>query len=463
MNTGNISRRSFLLATGAAAGIAGLGSATTQTPPIDTLRVRQTGYAFGRPRTEGLFSLRDSAPPPVLRMRQGEVYAADLVNDAPGYTTMHWHGLRIPNDMDGVPYLTQFPVSEGETFAYRFTPPDAGTYWYHPHCMTLEQMAYGLTGIIVVDEAEKPEFDADIPLNLKDFRLNEDGTLLPYFKPRNAARGGTLGNVLTVNWQQNPLTDVPAGGLVRLRLAATDTTRVYQLSVSGAQGKVIAWDGHPVREEVPWPDAQNPLVLGPGQRADLAVLIPQQEEAEVALTARVFQQERTLARLRAVGPSLKRTLEDTPILAPNPLEMPDISNAQPHELIFGWTPDGNAPNDGACGTLGYTFWSINRTPWAGDAAKGTAPLLDLKMGRSYLLRLRNESPNLHPIHLHGLVMLPLRSNKGPTPRNWTDTILLAKDEIVDVAVKANNPGDWAFHCHVIEHQKTGLAGVVRVS
>ena len=112
--------------------------------------------------------------------------------------------------------------------------------------------------------------------------------------------------------------------------------------------------------------------------------------------------------------------------------------------------------------MGYTFWSINRTPWPGDAS-GTGPLAVLKHGKSHILRLRNESPNEHPIHLHGLTFLPIRSNKRAVANNWTDTALLLREETLDIALVADNLGDWAFHCHVIEHQKTGLAGYIRVA
>jgi FtsP/CotA-like multicopper oxidase with cupredoxin domain len=91
-----------------------------------------------------------------------------------------------------------------------------------------------------------------------------------------------------------------------------------------------------------------------------------------------------------------------------------------------------------------------------------APLAVLKPGRSYVLRLRNETPNDHPIHLHGLTFRLLRSNKRPIPPLLTDTALLQSGETMEVALVADNPGDWAFHCHVIEHQKTGLTGYIRV-
>lgn len=171
---------------------------------------------------------------------------------------------------------------------------------------------------------------------------------------------------------------------------------------------------------------------------------------------------RVLARVRATGKDHGRSIAELTPLPANPVSEPDLSKATVHEFVFGWTPEGGAPNYGFCGSWGYTFWSINREPWPGDAVKGIAPLATLKLGQSYVLRLRNESPNSHPIHLHGLIFKPIRSNRRRLRRNWTDTALLLRNETLDIALVADNPGDWAFHCHVIEHQKSGLTGFIRV-
>lgn len=458
-----LNRRQLL--SGAGAGACGLmggfALARDQAPRFD-LHARRTSYAFDRPETQGLVSLADNAPPPVLRLKQGQEAVLALSNGLDEYTTLHWHGLRIPNAMDGVPYLTQFPVAPGETFEYRYTPPDAGTFWYHPHCRTMEQMAHGLTGIMVVEEADDPGFDADIELNLKDFRLADDGTLLPYFTARGAARGGTLGNQRTVNWQIAPSYDAPAGGLVRLRIAVTDTTRVYKLVLPDVPGRIIAWDGQPVEEEVPWPSADAPLWLGPGQRVDVLVQMPEDEGAELPLTTLIGLTPEPLVHLRAVGASLGHRIEDAAPLPANPFAHPVFEDAEMREVIFGWSPEGNGTDNGLCGTFGYTFWSIDRAPWPGDAVPGVGPVMELELGKSYILRLRNESPNFHPIHLHGLVFKPIASNQRVLPANYTDTLLLFEEEVVDVLLLADNPGDWAFHCHVIEHQKSGLTGYIRV-
>ncbi|WP_413204526.1 multicopper oxidase family protein [Rhodospirillum sp. A1_3_36] len=457
-----MNRRHFLLSSGAALGLGMVGWASRASALPPRLTIQTARYALSDAPTEGMVSLSPDAPPPVLRVRQGEVFSVDVTNTLADMTAMHWHGLRVPNKMDGVPYLTQFPIGQDETFRYAFTARDAGTYWYHPHCNTMEQMARGLTGVLIVEEAEDPGFDEDLPINLRDFRLGKDGQFIDLYTARGAARSGTFGTVMTSNWQREPLYDLPAGGLVRLRLVVTDTTRVYQIHLPKVEGQVIAMDGHPLEEALPWPTAEAPLFVGPGQRVDLAIRMPGEEGTEIVVLNTQPGGPRTLARLRAKGQDAGRHLAELKPLAPNPLSRPVLDSAELIEFVFGWSPSDTPPNNGFCGSLGYTFWSINRVAWPGDAAGG-GPLATLERGKSYILRLRNESPNDHPIHLHGLTFLPLKSNLRPIASNWTDTALLLKQETIDIALVADNPGDWAFHCHVIEHQKTGLTGYLRVT
>ena len=86
----------------------------------------------------------------------------------------------------------------------------------------------------------------------------------------------------------------------------------------------------------------------------------------------------------------------------------------------------------------------------------------MERDKTYVMRLQNETQNDHPIHLHGLTFKVLTSNSRPMMQVMSDTVLLRSKEVIEIAVVADNPGDWMFHCHVIEHQKTGLAGYIRV-
>ncbi|MEM9708260.1 MAG: multicopper oxidase family protein [Pseudomonadota bacterium] len=464
----NFTRRQALRALGVGAVAASwpLSSVLASGEVLD-LSVQSTRFPLlgvDGPLTEGIVSTRPDGPPPVIRFGQGQAFRARVNNALSDYTAMHWHGLRVPNGMDGVPYLTQFPIGPNEAFEYAFTSPDAGTYWYHPHCMTMDQMALGLTGILIVEEDEEQGFDAEIPLNLRDFRLNGDGEWIELWTLRGAARGGSFGTVMTTNWLQEPVYDAPAGGLVRVRIAATDPTRIYKVYVPGGKGAVIALDGHPLAAPAPLPLVEeDALFLGPGQRVDFALLMPMTEGEEVKILADVPGPEpRILAGIRALGANAGRAMGEIKPLPANPIPEPDLSAARVEDFVFGWSPEGGAPDNGFCGSLGANFWSINRNPWPGDAAPGTGPLATFDLGESVVLRLHNESPNAHPIHLHGQVFRPVQSNQRPIAPHWTDTVLLNKDERIDIAFVADNPGDWAFHCHVIEHQKTGLAGFIRV-
>ncbi len=311
-----LDRRMFLQASAAFGGAFALGAGLAAKaggapdPQILTARFTEARIATGgttpRLMTYDLSGTAGSGVPPVLRMRKGEPYAARLINRLDEPTTVHWHGLRIVNAMDGVPEMTQPYVYPGEGFDYLFTPPDAGTFWYHPHCNTLMQMGSGLTGVIVVENPKDPAFDAEIVLNLRDWRLNASGAFIAPFKPRDAARGGTYGTVRTANWQREPVYDAPAGGLVRVRIAATDVTRIYSIGLEGAAAKVIALDGNPV--EMPF--ALDRLDIGPGQRVDLALRMPENEESRATLDNSRGSSPWTIATFRAVGASLKRDLRD---------------------------------------------------------------------------------------------------------------------------------------------------------
>ncbi|MDX0482726.1 multicopper oxidase domain-containing protein [Sinorhizobium medicae] len=463
-----LDRRMFLQASAAFGGAFALGAGLAAKaggapdPQILTARFTEARIATGgttpRLMTYDLSGTAGSGVPPVLRMRKGEPYAARLINRLDEPTTVHWHGLRIVNAMDGVPEMTQPYVYPGEGFDYLFTPPDAGTFWYHPHCNTLMQMGSGLTGVIVVENPKDPAFDAEIVLNLRDWRLNASGAFIAPFKPRDAARGGTYGTVRTANWQREPVYDAPAGGLVRVRIAATDVTRIYSIGLEGAAAKVIALDGNPV--EMPF--ALDRLDIGPGQRVDLALRMPENEESRATLDNSRGSSPWTIATFRAVGASLKRDLRDINPLPPNPVAEADLSTARRIPIDLTATAEQGVSTS-ICGTLGYTFWAINKVPWPGDTPDPVAPIEELKLGKSYVLEIANRTPHAHPIHLHGLSFRVLAANKRTVLPPPTDTILLLPDEQAQLALVADNPGDWLFHCHIIEHQKTGMAAYFRVA
>ena len=119
-----------------------------------------------------VWAYNGSVPGPELRIRLGETLRVRFTNHLPEATTIHWHGVRVPNGMDGVPHVTQPPVAPGGTFTYEFTPKDAGTFWFHPHVRSSEQVERGLYGVLVVEDATPLPYARDIVWVLDDWLLD---------------------------------------------------------------------------------------------------------------------------------------------------------------------------------------------------------------------------------------------------------------------------------------------------
>lgn len=407
--------------------------------------------------TSPLLTFNGQFPAPVIRTRQGETLRIHFVNKLPQETTIHWHGIRLDNAMDGVPYLTQPPVKPGATFDYEFTCPDAGTFWYHPHMHSIEQLGRGMVGALIVEERNKPAFDADVIVGFKDWRLNSDGSFMPLSEPRHAARAGTLGNVATVNGLQLPEIAVPANATVRLRLLNMDNSRQFAISLGDTPASVIAIDAMPVPLQ-----ALDVHDLGVGMRLDLGLHTPTEAGVEIPIYDRKGRFLQKVCSLRTTAPLRSGSPPPIPTLPANPVSEPDLSQAETHRFVFEWA--GAMTPVSKDGHTHHEFWTINRRAWAGmHSANLPEPLAQLSLGKSYIFELHNATPHGHPIHLHGLIFKVLSSDRKTITPFFTDTILLEKNERARIAFVADNPGSWMYHCHVIEHMKTGLMGYIRIS
>ena len=385
-----------------------------------------------------------------LRCRQGERLRVRFINRLSEPTTIHWHGLRIPLDMDGVPYISQLPVLPGEHFDYDFLCPDAGTFWYHPHTASGEQLGRGLVGPVIVEEREPSGFRHERTLSIKHWHVDEQGAFTAFSVPREAARGGTPGILSTVNGSHNPTLELPAGQVVRLRLLNLDNTHTYRLALPGAEVRIYALDGNPI---TPRPLGKA-YWLGPGMRIDLAIRVP---AAGTELPVR--NGPLRLATLKSV-PSSEAPGDWPAPLPANPIPEPDLARAETLRFNFEWAGalSENADKGGP-----FTFWQINGQAWdGGNNSCVERPLARLRRNGHYLFELRNVSQYQHPVHLHGMTFKVLSSDRKRIEPYFTDTYLLGKNETARVALVADNPGVWMFHCHVIDHMETGLMGVIEV-
>ena len=407
-------------------------------------------------------------PGPVIRARQGRKLRIEFENKLEEPTTVHWHGLRIPNAMDGVPELTQPPVQPGERFVYEYVPPDAGTFWYHPHLRSDVQLARGLYGALIVEEAEAPKVDRDLIWVLDDWRLKDDGSISDDFGHRHdISREGRMGNTITLNGRPPGPVSVRPGERLRLRLINTANARLFGLRFTDLPTSIVAYDGQPVTPHAP---KDGRVLLGPGMRADLIVDVPSDAGGQNKVVDDYYEDKAyDLTTLVREGEPLRDAPPPPVTLPANPLPEPDIDGAEVQEIVI----EG--------GTKGFleeaiykgekfkprTLFRKHRKAWTlnGVASHSMVmdPMFTLKRGNSYRWKIKNDTAWDHPMHLHGHHFRILsRNGKAEPHRPWADTVLLHLDETAEVAFVADNPGDWLFHCHVLEHHTGGMGAVIRV-
>jgi len=408
-------------------------------------------------------------PGPEIRVDQGERVRIVAVNNLKEETTVHWHGVRVPNAQDGVPHLTQKPIGPGERFVYEFDCPDAGTFWYHPHQRSFEQIGRGLYGTLIVEEPRPIRVDRDITWVLDDWQFTPAGRISDIFgHPRDISHGGQIGNVVTLNGSDPLPLRVRSGERLRLRLINAANARIFALRFRGHAPQVIAYDGQPVKPHAP---PGERVVLGPAMRADV-ILDATGKPGERYTVRDTYYRRETYELLDVVydGKPLRPRPLATPIeLPPNPLAEPDLGNAEHHEIRFQGgmmgglrtaSLDGRRVNMMEMMRAGKA-WAVNGVVATGHVHE---PILTLRRGRSYRLTLVNDTAWPHPMHLHGHSFRVTRRNGQPTVyKEWQDTVLMDPDETVEIAFVADNPGDWMFHCHILEHQEGGMMAVVRVA
>lgn len=391
------------------------------------------------------WAFNGTVPGPTLRVRLGEALRVELRNELPQPTTIHWHGVRVPNRMDGVPGVTQDPVPPGAHFIYEFTPKDAGTFWFHPHLRSSEQVERGLHGVLVVEDPVPLPYTQDLVWVLDDVRLDEAGQIDPAFNTRgDLMHDGRWGQAPIVNGVTDPELTVRSGERIRLRLVNTANGRVFAPDLGGLEARIIAVDGM---------YAARPLdpagfEIAPGNRVDLDITFgPEQRGRRVEVMDRFTRTPFRLASIRVLPEEVPTPRFQSPARAKVPRW--EGAEAAPvyKELVL------NARRGGELGIE----WTIN------DEAHAHHHPIQLPWGRWIKLRFTNASPRIHPMHLHGHFFKVLARDGRPVDEPfWRDTALIHRRETVDVGLVPLDEGVWMLHCHILEHAESGMMTLVEV-
>lgn len=376
-------------------------------------------------------------PGPLISARVGDTVRVVFDNSLNEETTIHWHGLRIDNLMDGVPAV-QDPIQPGEQFTYEFVVPESGSFWYHPHMRSYEQIERGLQGPIVIREAEETQVDKDRYFVIDDASLRNNGDFSSFHMSHMDSMMGRYGNILLVNGQSELLEDaVRPGGNERWRLVNTANARTMYATVTGASWRVIAIDGTILAEPYETERVRLPI----GRRFDLEV-IPDADASEAALVIQL--------------PDDSDGWVDYPMFSGSPEGEPGASTwldwpATELPAIEPEEQDLSLIFDAESGDDGLFEWSIN-----GDTYADSEPLV-VDQGKPSLITLKDRSGLDHPFHLHGqFFQVVERTGDSEIEPGFQDTVLVEGNEKVVIYTTFDNPGRWLAHCHILEHAEQGM-------
>jgi FtsP/CotA-like multicopper oxidase with cupredoxin domain len=422
-----------------------------------------------------------SVPGSQLRVKQGEKVKINLKNDLNVPVTIHWHGITVPNDMDGIPGVTQNAVQPGGTFQYEFTPEDAGTYMYHTHQNGVEQMDKGLYGSLIV-EPKEVSYDRDYTLMLDEWVSEEKNSGMDEMEDRDHGNMNSEGDqneapekmpideensighdmseydVFTINGKSGEAIEplkVKEGEKVRLRLVNVGFMS-HKIHLHGHDYKVVAIDGQEIKNPQKLKD--EVVSIAPGERYDIEFTANNPGEWFLECHGEMEGTEgmKTLIKYEVAETSVDKSNQ-----AQKLPEFKFTSYGEPKESQF--TVDQKYDVE-------YTMdlnTTMNKDGMAYTINDKTFPKTEnIKVNENDLVKvtLTNRSKmDDHPMHLHGHFFQVLSKNGKPIEGSpiWKDTINLKPGDEYIVAFKADNPGNWLFHCHDLHHASAGMVNMVK--
>jgi FtsP/CotA-like multicopper oxidase with cupredoxin domain len=402
-------------------------------------------------RHTALLGYSGAFPGPLIRARRGDRLQVELENQLTEPTTLHWHGVRVPNAMDGVPDVTQGVVEPGGRFTYDFIASDAGLFWYHPHHESLAALGAGLYGAVLVEDPEdERDLGDEVVLVLSDLSLDESGAREPDASDPATVIAGHEGSVVLVNGRVRPTLPVMAGRRQRLRVLNAARSRYFRLALEGHAFLQIGSDGGRISSPV---EVLEP-VLTPGERLDLLLEPRGAVGTSTALVAL------PIARGLPFPPSEQVTLLDVEV----------VESSKPPSPVLPSLDRAITPLDPAGATVvpialtmdereTTTTMGINGMPADHDAPIHARPL------EKQILVVENQTPYDHPFHLHGFFFEEIDDNGSAIfPLQRKDTVNVPPLSSRWFLVQYDErPGTWMFHCHILDHAQAGMMGMIHLT
>jgi FtsP/CotA-like multicopper oxidase with cupredoxin domain len=389
-----------------------------------TLVAQKAEVDLARGRTTEAWTFNGKVPGPEIRVRQGDLVEATLVNkDIDDGVTIHWHGVDVPNAEDGVAGVTQDAVMPGKRYVYHFRADQLGTFWYHSHQISSRQVRRGLYGAFVIQPRREPR------------RRTLDLTVIAH----DFSGGTALGSRVGV--QRRPIDPATP---VRLRLVNSNSF-AERFDLAGTPFSVAAIDGTDVNGPTPMQD--KTLLLGGGARYDVTFVMPQYPGSAVRLSVDGSRSALIIGGNRQIQGEMRTgDFDPSGYGGPKPTPLGSTTHFDRNFTLKIGKKVGFIN-----GRPGY-HWAIN-----GKLFPET-PMYMVSRGDLVKFKIVNDTGSMHPMHLHGHHVLVLSRNGKPTTGSpwWVDTLNVEGHEEYEVAFRADNPGIWMDHCHNLPHARDGL-------
>jgi FtsP/CotA-like multicopper oxidase with cupredoxin domain len=403
-------------------------------------------------KTVHAWTYNGGLPGPLIKTRVGDRLIVHFKNELDEPTTVHWHGVRVPIEMDGVPDISQPDVKKGETFVYDFIVRDAGLYWYHPHVMSAAQVGFGLYGALLVEDPEDGVgVDDQLTLVLSDIGFDSKGVLEPADSGGSAGMVfGREGEYVLANGRRRPVLKARPGAPQRWRIVNAAKSRFFYLDMDGQPFTVIGTDGG-FQEK---PTTTDILLVTPGERVDVIVTPKGKAGTPLAVRGMLYNRGYGSVEYRSVEEVMMIEFTKEPPVVAKPvtvtrvLPVPSIEGATPVDILLTLPPMQN--NKSEFQVNGVPFWKAK--PYSA------------KLGEKQLWIVNNDSDWDHPFHLHGFFFQIVdEAGKPVGPLALKDTVNIPMKATVRLLVTFDErPGEWMFHCHILDHADGGLMGTVMV-
>ena len=458
-----VSRREFLNFSAATIALTALPSQIQSKQLIRNYRLTAgiTPHLFDKKGiSDSLWLYNKQTPGPLIEAKEDDVIRVEFVNNLDDATTIHWHGIKNINKMDGVPYLTQDPIQPGERFIYEFPVKHAGTFWYHAHVETWRQISKGLYGPLVVKNQVDEQFDNDIVILADDWRLNKNYQIdeKSFGSLHDWSHAGRIGNWLTINGKKFPEYSIK-DGYTRLRFINASNARVLTFGSTLSEIKIIAIDGMYVK-----PFLEDRFKLGPGQRIDL--LIASNNLSKIEFFEISGKNSLSAFKMNVIQNNSNKVSKKQ-INFSSFQKMPNYKNPQILKIHMQGGAMGNLvkakfegveKNFRTLAMEDKKFWAFNK-----EVGKYEHALANIKKGQVIILDVWNDTRWPHSMHLHGnhFFVQSKEFENLDTPI-LRDTYVMQPGEKSKFTYLADNPGKWLFHCHMLEHAASGMIGYIEV-